>query len=135
MERIIKVFCVVLLFFGITLPAFSEEFITPTATVVPEPPHTEFAECIKTFPISFDKLYFLTLAGLNEYNYEIKEIQTKSGYIIFETGYRKFLASIVYVSAQKSMLKITPYSGNYDFNSVIPKNLFKYIEANQEKSF
>ena len=95
----------------------------------------ELSNCIKTYPIAYDKLYFLTLAGINEYNYQIKELQTKGGYIIFETGNRKFLASIVYVSSAKSMLKITPYSGNYDFKIEIPQNIFKYIETYQNQKF
>ena len=96
----------------------------------PQKSYTYFTECTKTFPIGFEKLLHLTLAAANEYNYQIKEIQTKSGYIIFETGYRKFLASVIYVSASKSMLKITPYSGNYDFSPEVVKKLFKFIDEN-----
>ena len=129
MERIIKLFSIIVFAFALILPVYSESVDT-TQVVRPE-----LSNCIKTFPIAFDKLYFLTLAGLNEYNYQIKEIQTKGGYIIFETGYRKYLASIVYVSSSKSMLKITPYSGNYDFPIEVPQNVFKYVETYQNQKF
>ena len=105
-------------------PAEQQTVVQPTPT-----------DCVKTFSIPYDKLFYLTLAATNEYNYKIKEIQTKSGYIIFETGYRKYLASIVYVSSEKSMLKITPYSGNYDFPINVPKTVFKYIEQYQGQSY
>ena len=93
------------------------------------------SQCIKTFPVSYDKLYYLTLSGINENNYSIKELQTKSGYIVFETGNRKYLASIVYVSSANAMLKITPYSGNYDFPLEVPQSVFKYIETYQAAKF
>jgi len=94
------------------------------------------SDCIKTFPIGFEKLYYLTLAAANEYNYNIDEIQTKSGYIVFSiAGKRKFLASIIYVSSSKSMLKITPYDGIYNFTTETPQNIFKYVELNQNKTF
>ena len=129
MERIVKLFSIIVFAFALVLPVYSEP-VNTTHTVKPE-----LTNCIKTFPIAFDKLYFLTLAGLNEHNYQIKEIQTKGGYIIFETGYRKYLASIVYVSSSKSMLKITPYSGNYDFPVEVPQNVFKYIETYQNQKY
>lgn len=130
MERIVKLFSILILSFGLILPVYSEPSNPPAQTVQPE-----LSNCIKTYPISYDKLYFLTLASLNEHNYQIKEIQTKGGYIVFETGYRKFLASVVYVSSSKSMLKITPYSGNYDFPYSVVQNVFKYVELYQNQKY
>jgi hypothetical protein len=128
MERIIKT--LVILSLGLFVPAYAA--IQQPVQNVQQPVQVQKSElinCVKTYPIAYDKLFYLTLAGLNEYNYKIKEIQTKSGYIVFETGYRKFLVSIVYVSSQKSIIKITPYSGNYDFNPTVPQNVFKYIDS------
>lgn len=133
MERIVVlglIFCVIGLFCPDVVMA---EPTTPAQTQTVKNP--EPSDCIKTFPVSYDKLFYLTLSAANEYNYQIKEIQSKSGYIIFETGYRKYLASVVYVSSAKSMLKITPYSGNYDFPVVVPQNMFKYIEQYQAQSY
>jgi hypothetical protein len=87
-------------------------------------------------PIGYEKLFFLTLASTNEYDYNIDEIQTKGGYIVFNTSSnQKFLATIVYVSSTKSMLKITPYNNSYSFSKEIPQKVFNYIETNQSKSF
>ena len=127
MERIVKI--LIILSFGIFIPAFAETQQPVQSAQPVQVQKTELMKCVRTFELPYDKLFYLTLAGLNEYNYKIKEIQTRSGYIIFETGYRKFLASIVYVSSQKSILKITPFSGNYDFNPTVIQNIFKYIDA------
>ena len=138
MERIIKSLVVFVILSLVCLPvrvSAEEPLSDSVLQVKKELPHTEFSSCIKTFPLTVEKLYYLTLAATNEYNYEIRELQSKSGYIIFETGYRKFLASIIYVSANKSMLKITPYSGNYDFSPEIPKKVFSYIETYQNEKY
>lgn len=128
MERIIKL--IVVLFLCI-LPCMSV-----SAETMQQNRQVVLSDCIKTFPIGFEKLFYLTLASTNEYNYNINEIQSKAGYIVFTTNTkRKFLASIVYVSSSKSMLKITPYDGVYNFSIDIPQKFFKYIELNQAKSF
>ena len=127
MERIVKTLIVLSL--GLFIPAFADTQQVAQSPQQVQAQKTELMKCVRTFELPYDKLFYLTLAGLNEYNYKIKEIQTRSGYIIFETGYRKFLASIVYVSSQKSILKITPFSGNYDFNPTVIQNIFKYIDA------
>ena len=136
MERITKV---VTLFVLITLfcssSVFSEEQFYDAPKQVKEVTATEFSQCVKTFSVTVEKLYYLTLGACSENNFEIKEIQSRGGYIIFETGYRKFLASIIYVSSNKSMLKITPYSNNYDFSPEIPQKVFKYIELNQNMKY
>ena len=135
MERIIALL-LLLCIMSIGSPNFVKaEPTTTTATQTQTVKAPEPTDCVKTFPIPYDKLFYLTLAATNEYNYQIKEIQSKSGYIIFETGYRKYLASIVYVSSTKSMLKITPYSGNYDFPLTVIQNMFKYVELYQDKKF
>ena len=134
MERTIKK--IVLFLFIIILCSglcYAQEEVNPANLIIK--PSTEFSQCTKTFPVEVEKLFYLVLSATNEYNYELKEIQTKSGYIIFETGYRKFLASIIYVSSNKSMLKITPYSGNYDFPPEVVSKVFNYVEKYQNVQF
>ena len=135
MERVIKFLVLTTLILCFIPVSYAENQPFDGVPQVKDLPRTEFSECIKTFPVTVEKLYYLTLAATNEHNFEIREMQTKAGYIIFETGYRKFLASIIYVSANKSMLKITPYSGNYDFSPDIPKKVFSYIETYQNSKF
>ncbi len=130
MERAIKRLLLILIVVLLAhASVFSQEVGNPDNMLIKN--HTEFFQCTKTFPIGIEKLFYLVLSAANEYNYELKEIQTKGGYIIFETGYRKFLASIIYVSSVKSMLKITPYSNNYDFSPEVVNKVFGYIEKYQ----
>lgn len=137
MERIVKLLLALFILLSVSVcNVCAETSVTVQQQIVqPQVVQPTAADCIKTFQIPYNKLFFLTLAAANEYNYKIKEIQTKSGYIIFETGYRKYLAGIIYVSAEKSILKITPYSGNYDFPPNVPQSVFKYVEQYKDKTY
>ncbi len=128
MERIVKVFFVFIFSICLCLPTMADTVVqTKMATS---------SDCVKTFPIGFEKLYYLTLAATNQYNYKIKEMQTKSGFVIFTDNNNKtFLASIIYVSSAKSMLKLTPCDNTYNFTVGTPNNMFSYIEANQLKNY
>lgn len=130
MERTIKLITCIIFSIIILLPVNAANTQNATANT-----KTELTNCVKTFPIGYEKLFYLALAGMNEYDYQIKEVQSKGGYIVFITNNQKFLASIVYVSSTKSMLKITSFNGDYNFASDIPQKLFKYIETNQTKTF
>lgn len=92
------------------------------------------SDCVKTYPLNYEKLFYITLSGINENNYNISEIQSKCGYIVFTDGTQKYLVSIVYVSSTKSILKVVGYE-----NSTYPKEvalkLFKYVEENANKTF
>ena len=55
--------------------------------------------------------------------------------IFTDNNNKTFLASIIYVSSTKSMLKLTPCDNTYNFTIHTPTNMFNYIEANQLKTF
>ena len=130
MERIIRL----LLIFLIAI--FSLCSVQAETVNVKQLVQVSLSDCVKTFPIGYEKLFYLTLAAANEFDYKIVEIQTRGGYIAFTTkNNKKFLATIVYVSSGKSMLKITPYNGVYEFALSVPQDIFKYIETYQTKSF
>lgn len=102
-------------------------------TTVPSPVQSQpidFSACNKFFKIESQKLFYLTLAGINANRFEIVEIQSKSGYIIFSVAKRRFLASIVSLDPKNSLLKITPCNNTYFFPMGIIQNMFKYVELN-----
>ena len=101
---------------------------TTSSPVQPQP--VDFGACSRFFKFNSNKLFYLTLAGINANRFEIKEIQSKSGYILFIVGQRPFLASVVKVDSKNSMLKITPCNNVYIFPVGIVQNMFKYIELN-----
>ena len=94
MERIkIKV----LLIFAalmIMLPAFADDASVSLSTLV-TPQNVSFEVCTKTFPMNSERLFYLTIAAVNANRFEIKEIQSKTGYILFSAVGKEFLASVV----------------------------------------
>ena len=135
MERIIITFIFSL--FLLIGNLFSGEVLaqTTTNTTPPAIPTVNQTECIKYFILPYDKLFFLTEAGICRCNYKIEEIQTDGGYIVFSAGQYKFLATVSYFSKNSAVIKISPCNNDYTFPVVIVKNIFKYIELNQFKKF
>lgn len=101
---------------------------TQPSAVQPQP--VDFGLCSKFFKIDSQKLFYLTLASVNANRFEINEIQSKSGYVLFSVSKRQFLASVIKVDSKNSMLKITPCNNVYFFPIGIVQNMFKYVELN-----
>lgn len=99
----------------------------PSAVV---PQQIGYEYCNKIFKIDGQRLFYLTLAGLNANRFAINEIQSKSGYVLFTVAQRQFLASVINVDAKTSLLKITPCNNIYYFPIGIVQNMFKYVELN-----
>lgn len=102
------------------------------ATSPVQPQVVEVENCNKIFKLSVQKLFYLTLAGINANRFTIDEIQSKSGYVLFSVGQRQFFASVIKINPQYSLLKITPCNSNYYFPIGIVQNMFRYIELNMD---
>lgn len=110
---------------GVTAPS------TPAAQPSPvQPQIVDASSCNKFFKLDSQRLFYLTLASVNANRFRIDEIQSKSGYVLFTIAQKQFLASVISIDAQHSMLKITPCNNVYYFPVGIVQNLFKYIELN-----
>lgn len=112
--------------FGATAPI-------QTLPIVPspvQPQPVDFGTCFRYFRMDSQKLFYLTLAGVNANRFKIDEIQSKSGYVLFSIAQKQFLASVITIDAKNSMLKITPCNNIYYFPAGIVQNMFKYIELN-----
>lgn len=104
-------------------------------TVSPvQPQPVDFTVCYKFFKIDSQKLFYLSLAGVNANRFRIDEIQSKNGYILFTVAQKQFLASVITLDSKNSMLKITPCNNTYFFPVGIVQNMFKYIELNLNTS-
>lgn len=134
MERINKK---LIAFVIMVLCLFMSEVVTCAEELPPmqltTPKTVSYDDCTKTYYISAEKLFYLTLASISANRFEIKEMQSKTGYILFKAANKEFLASVVYFGLNKSMLKITPTNNNYYFAPGIVYNIFKYIDLNFEK--
>lgn len=127
MAGIIKYFIALILFAFVSLKGFAEPVNLSTLVTVQ---NVSFENCTKVYNISAENLYYLTIAGINANRFHIEEMQSKSGYIIFNAVNKEFLASVVEIDSKTSMLKITPVNNVYYFQPGIVLNLFKYIDLN-----
>lgn len=129
MERIKYLFILLAVCsFGIFANAAAAEELPLSVLITPQT--VAFENCTKQYNLPPEKLYYLTLGSINANRFEVIELQSKTGYILFKAVGKDFLASIVKLGTQKSMLKITPTNGNYYFAPGIVTNMFKYIDLN-----
>lgn len=112
------------------LPASADVNTVSTMSNFVTPQSVSQETCSRLYSTSTEKLFYLTLSAINANNFQIDEIQSKTGYILFTAVNRQFLASILKFSSSKAMLRITPVSNVYYFQPGIVLNMFKYIDLN-----
>ena len=129
-----------LVIFGLMLllaaiPAFAEE--NPAAQLAEielvTPQNIDFSKCVQTFNFPVEKLFYMSILAINANNFQIEELQSKTGYILFRAVNKNFLMSVVKIDADHSMLKITPADNVYFFPYGIVHNIYKYIELNADE--
>lgn len=137
MERIIKLFILIITIGFIVQPVSAAAAPSAPQTYNPygAPVKVTLPQCIKTFNAGYEKLFFLTEAAIANNNFNVEELQSQGGYIVFSAGSYKFLATVISFGTNKAILKITPCNNNYTFPPLIIRNVFRYIEANQYKKF
>ncbi len=127
MERAVKIFISVLLFVMLcATPAMSEDSLLLSNLVTPQ--NVNFNICTRTYILPQDKLFYMAIASANANNFDVEEIQSKTGYILFTAVNKQYLASVVKVDDTHSMLKITPTNNNYFFPPGVVLNFFRYID-------
>ena len=89
-----------------------------------------FENCTKIFGVNQEKLFYLTLASISANRFNVEEIQSSHGYIIFSANRNKYLATISKIDKTNAILKITPCNNVYNFPPGIITNTFKYIDLN-----
>ena len=60
-------------------------------------------------------------------------MQSRSGYILFESRGQEFLISVIKKDAKHTFVKIAPANNVYKFSKTIPEKLYNYIEENKMK--
>ena len=105
-----------------------QSYNTPISSLAPN--RTDFYQCISHFSINSEELFYLTLSALNKMNYQIKEIQSKTGTVLFTSASKEFMITISSNNISDTFMKILPTDGNYSFSPVIVQNIFGYISSN-----
>ena len=132
-----KIFCLICVLFSCCVKTYAEVPVIPVSNIPqvtsePKPavPSANFEDCVKTYNTSIDNLFYLTLAALSANKYKIEEIQSKTGYLSFNTNGKNFLISITSTGDKGAMIRITPMDNSYNFYPVIAERIFSYLTNN-----
>ncbi len=92
---------------------------------------TYLDDSTKDFGVSADNMYLTSLSVLNDLNYEIIEMQSKSGYILFRTGAKDYIITVTALTPVTSNIKILPANSVYSTGTTVQKTIFEKLEANK----
>lgn len=92
---------------------------------------TYLDDSTKNFGVSADNMYLTSLSVLNDLNYEIIEMQSKSGYILFRTGAKDYIITVTALTPVTSNIKILPANSVYSTGTAVQKTIFEKLEANK----
>lgn len=91
-------------------------------------------ECYKIYPVDADNLFMSSLNVLsNSDKFEISEIQTKNGYILFSVGSKYYLLTVTKRYKNQSEIKILPQNSDYSQGSVIATTIFTLLDEEIKK--
>lgn len=91
-------------------------------------------ECYKIYPIDADNLFMASLNVLSNNNrFEISEIQTKNGYILFSTGSKYYLLTVTRRYKNQSEVKVLPQNSDYSQGSSIATAIFTLLNEEIKK--
>lgn len=98
---------------------------------VSTPNRTDISQCTDTFSVNPEQLFYLTIGVLNKMNFNVEEVQSKTGTVLFKTpNSKEFLITISNKDLQNAFIKILPTDNNYAFSPVIVQNILSHIKAN-----
>ena len=107
--------------------AFADE-VSNTSLITPQ--NVDYKFCTRTYVMPAEKLFYISIASAKANRFDINEIQSKTGYILFTAVNKQYLASVMKIDDTHSQLKITPVNNNYFFAPGIVLNFFRYIDLN-----
>lgn len=103
--------------------------VTDLSTLI-TPQNVDFKTCTRTYLLPEEKLFYMAIASANANKFNVEEIQSKTGYILFTAANKQFLAIIVKIDNTHTQLKITPTNNSYFFAPGVVYNFFRYIDLN-----
>ena len=91
-------------------------------------------ECYKIYPADADNLFMASLNVLsNNSKFEISEIQTKNGYILFSTGSKYYLLTVTRRYKNQSEVKVLPQNSDYSQGSSVAVSIFNLLNEEIKK--
>ena len=88
-----------------------------------------FEESFKIYSMNADELFMNTLSALNNSKqFEIAEIQSANGYILFLYGSRYYLLTLTKRYQNQTEIKVLPQNSDYSQGSVVAQSVFALID-------
>ena len=89
-----------------------------------------FEDSFKIYSNDADVVFMSALSAINSSNqYEIAEMQTKNGYILFLYGSRYYLLTVTRRYQNQSEVKIMPQNSDFSQGNVVAKEIFALIDS------
>ena len=86
------------------------------------------SSCIKTFPENAETVYLTSFGAIKENKFEISEVQSDSGYILFKAQKKEYLLNVS-PKGNGSQVKILPSDSDLSGGLEVQEAVFKAIEA------
>ena len=89
-----------------------------------------FEESFKIYPKNADDLFMSAISAINQSDkFEIAEIQSKNGYILFLYGSKYYLLTLTKRYQNQSEIKVMPQNSDYSQGSAVAREVFALIDA------
>lgn len=90
----------------------------------------DLEECYKIYSTDADTLFVNAIAVLNSApEYDISEIQSKNGYILFLNANKYYLLTVTKRYQNQTEVKILPQNSDYSLGSVVASDVFNLIST------
>lgn len=87
------------------------------------------SECYKIFSQNPDTLFMSAISAINSSSkFNLSEIQSKNGYILFSYGSKFYLLTLTKKYQNHTEIKILPQNSNYSDDNEVAKMLFSLID-------
>ncbi len=90
-------------------------------------------ESYKIYPIEADSLFMSSLNVLSNNKYEISEIQSKNGNILFLAGNKYYLLTVTRRYKNQSEVKVLPQNSDYSQGSSVANAIFNLLNEEIKK--
>ena len=89
-----------------------------------------FEESFKIYPKEADSLFMSAISALNSSKqFEVAEIQSKNGYILFLSGSKYYLLTLTKRYQNQTEIKIMPQNSDFSQGSEVAQAVFALIDA------
>jgi len=90
---------------------------------------TLLSACIKEYPLNHKELYLNALSAINTNKFEVLEIQSKSGLILFQAGRNEYVATVYFTKSGSSEIKILPANSSFGTGIEVQRAIFTTLDG------